>query len=212
MAAEFKSCSVDICNKPAIARGYCISHYDRFRNHGDPLGGGPDRAMQGEPMRFIHEVVLHHTSDECLTWPFGRDGAGYGAVKVGGKQIVASRYVCELVNGPPPTPEHQSAHSCGKGHEACISPIHLSWKTMAENMADKLVHGTHQRGERHGRAKITETQALAVLRLKGLKSQRKIAAEFGISNMQVSRIHKGESWGCLSDFRLQAVANQTQIR
>jgi hypothetical protein len=32
-------CSIDGCWNPHYARGWCTSHYERFRRHGDPLGG-----------------------------------------------------------------------------------------------------------------------------------------------------------------------------
>ena len=30
-------CSVDGCERPAYARGWCSRHYQRWRNNGDPL-------------------------------------------------------------------------------------------------------------------------------------------------------------------------------
>lgn len=32
-------CSVEGCPDPADARGWCKSHYNRWKRHGDPLGG-----------------------------------------------------------------------------------------------------------------------------------------------------------------------------
>jgi hypothetical protein len=133
---KLKSCS--ICGKPHEAKGYCRSHYERLFRYGDPQGG---RTSRGEPLRFIQEVALQHTSDECLTWPYGKARDGYGMVWIDGRKVIASRYVCKRAHGAPPTPKHEAAHSCGKGHEACIAQGHLSWKTPAENAADKLVHG-----------------------------------------------------------------------
>lgn len=40
------SCSVDGCEKPKLARGYCNAHYCRWRNHGDPLGGKKGPAVR----------------------------------------------------------------------------------------------------------------------------------------------------------------------
>lgn len=34
-------CSIDGCEKPPRSRGWCSRHYDRWRDHGDPLGGKP---------------------------------------------------------------------------------------------------------------------------------------------------------------------------
>lgn len=148
---------------------------------------------------FINEVVLIHTSDECLIWPFGKSSGGYGKIWINGRYVIASRYVCELAHGAPPTVEHEAAHSCGRGHEACISPVHLDWKTHTENMADRLEHGTHSRGERNGRAKITEPEAREILALKGIEPPNKLAEKFGVSRPTIAHIHAGRSWAWLSE-------------
>lgn len=153
----------------------------------------------GELIRFIHEVALRYTGNECLTWPFGKVSKGYGLVSIDGKKVVASRYVCELAHGAPPTPKHDAAHSCGKGDEGCITQSHLSWKTRAENMADKLIHGSHNRGERHNMVKLTEAEAREILSLKGIETQRATAARLGITRSNVSAIHRGKSWAWLSE-------------
>jgi hypothetical protein len=198
-----KPCSIDGCQGNAHrsakgARGYCGAHYWRLSKHGDPLGGGPCRAKPGEPQRFIQEVALQHTSDDCLIWPFGKSRDGYGMVLIDGKKVVASRYVCERAHGAPPTPEHEAAHSCGKGHLGCIAAGHLDWKTRADNQADRLLHGTHSRGERSYGAKLTEADVREINKLKGVERQRKLAARFGVSPATVSHIHNGRIWAWLS--------------
>ncbi|TBG78605.1 hypothetical protein ELG76_04115 [Rhizobium leguminosarum] len=150
-------------------------------------------------MRFIKEVALLHTSDDCLKWPFSTNAWGYGKLSVDGKIVAAHRYVCELVRGASPTPEHEAAHSCGKGHEGCISPEHLSWKTRVENEADKLVHGTRPRGERHAKAKLTEADVREILAMKGKETQCKLAKRFSVSDAAISRIYAGQAWACLSE-------------
>jgi hypothetical protein len=58
--------------------------------------------------------------DCCLIWPFGRNSTGYGLVTIDGEQTYAHRAMCKRVHGEPPTPEHQAAHSCGRGHDGCL--------------------------------------------------------------------------------------------
>jgi hypothetical protein len=149
-------------------------------------------------LRFVREVALLHTGNECLTWPFGKNNKGYGKIWVDGKKAIVSRYVCELAHGAPPTPEHEAAHCCGKGHEACISPIHLVWKTPVDNQADRVVHDTHRRGERYANAKLTEAEVRLILSLKGAEPQCKLAERFGISRQLVGLIHAGRRWAWLS--------------
>lgn len=38
-------CSIDGCDRPVRGRGWCINHWTRWRNHGDPLGGRPAQAV-----------------------------------------------------------------------------------------------------------------------------------------------------------------------
>lgn len=191
-----KLCSISGCGKPHNAKGYCGAHYWRLRKHGDPMGG---RTPEGEGLRFIHEVALHHTGEECLTWPLGKNNKGYGSVWVDGKNVIVSRYVCELAHGEPPTTEHQAAHSCGKGHLGCIAPGHLDWKTNAGNQADRLEHGTHNRGERNYGAKLTEPEAREILAMKGKETQLTLAERFGVDQSSISLIHAGRSWAWLSE-------------
>ena len=98
--------------------------------------------MGGEPMRYFREVVLAYDGNECQTWPYARSDRGYGQVYQDGRVEYVHRMVCEERHGPPPTPKHDAAHSCGKGHEGCVTKRHLSWKTHKENMADAIEHGT----------------------------------------------------------------------
>ncbi|MBX5089334.1 hypothetical protein [Rhizobium lentis] len=191
--ATTRLCSIPDCGKPHHCKGYCDAHYTRLRRHGDPLSG---RTPDGEATRWVHEVALLHTSDDCLKWPFGKNG--YARVRIDGKKVIANRYVCELAHGAPPSAEHEAAHSCGKGHEACISPGHLSWKTHKENMADRLVHGTLRRGERHGCAKLTENDARMILALKDEIPRRKLAEKYGVSRGTIGNIHAGRGWTFLS--------------
>lgn len=190
-----KVCPIEGCSRPVRARGLCAAHYHRLRAHGDPTGG---KTPRGELLRYIREVVLPYDGDGCLRWPYSNAG-GYGFVQIDGRNKRVTRLVCEHIYGPPPTPKHQAAHLCGNGHEGCCAPNHLAWKTCAENHADKLVHGTSNRGERHGQSKVTTPQVLeikAMLRGGGL-SQQKIADRFGVTQTLVSRISRGETWGWL---------------
>lgn len=152
------------------------------------------RTKHGEAQRYYRDVVLAYEGDECLIWPYGRT-AGYGVL---GKKIV-SRLVCEEEHGPPPTPKHEAAHSCGKGHEGCVTKAHVSWKTHAENMEDMVAHGASPRGERHGCVKLTEPDIHVIRGLKGQMSQREIGEMFGVDQSTVSYIHKGQRWGWLSE-------------
>ena len=153
--------------------------------------------MTPEQERYFREVVLKHEGDECLLWPFVINCKGYGQMELDGRSRIVSRVVCIEINGPPPTPRHHAAHSCGKGDQACVSPKHVEWKTPSKNEADKIVHGTHSRGERQGASKITNPQAIEILALKGKMRASEIATKVGLSPSHVSRILRGQRWAWL---------------
>lgn len=184
-------CSIPGCGKPYRGHGWCYAHYMRWWRYGDPLAGG---TAVGEPERFLREVILAYDGDECLTWPYAKTGKGYGWI---GKSLV-SRLVCEEIYGPPPTPDHQAAHSCGNGHLACCAKGHLSWKTSVENQADRLAHDTHVRGERSATAKLTESDVHQVRLLKSTgQGHVEIAARFGVGPSTIRAVLEGRSWAWL---------------
>lgn len=150
------------------------------------------RNPKGTAGRFLTTVVLPFESDECLTWPFTRNNTGAGTIKAEGRNRLVARIVCAELYGPAPTPKHEAAHSCGNGHLACVNGRHLRWATRAENEADKVLHGTSNRGERHGMAKLSVVEVLAIREME--VSSRKVAKAFGISQTMVSKIKRGEAW------------------
>jgi hypothetical protein len=150
-----------------------------------------------DQLRFL-ELAPEYTGDDCLTWPYGTDSKGYGRISLDGKERIVSRLVCKAAHGEPPTPKHEAAHSCGKGHLACINPHHLSWKTPAQNRADCIVHGTHIRGSDHKVAKL-DAERVRTIRLELLRGvrQKDLAKRFGVSRGTVSDIASRRLWGWL---------------
>lgn len=200
------TCSIEGCGRPASSRGYCRAHYKRFLRHGDPLGGKP--TMYGDSIKFIMEEAVNPDHDECIIWPFFRNENGYGKVQYNGSKKYTHRVVCEIVNGPPPTDDHEAAHSCGGGSSGCCSGRHLRWATKAENEGDKLIHGTRLRGSRLRQAVLTEKNVLQIAALKGVISQKKIGEMMGLSDKTIANIHSGANWSWLTGI----AANDNQER
>ena len=38
------TCSIEGCERAKLARGWCRAHYNRWKRHGDPLGGAAERS------------------------------------------------------------------------------------------------------------------------------------------------------------------------
>lgn len=159
------------------------------------------RPSQGKGNGAAMKWLRAHTSydyDECLLWPFSRHKSGYGNLGYLGKQYYAHRMMCELVNGPAPSDTHECAHSCGRGHDGCVHPAHLSWKTISENLLDCRQHGTHSRNKYGRRGRLDPLEVMKIRAMKGQKTQAEIAAEFGITAPSVRDIFLGRTYKQLS--------------
>lgn len=195
MATNHRICSIPNCGKAFYGRGFCQSHLRALRLYGDPLGNA--NARRGETWRFVDDVASKHTGDECLMWPFGgRRSLSYPRIMLNGVTFSVTRLLCERRNGPPAAGD-VAAHSCGMGHAGCVNPKHLRWATAAENSRERRDHGTMPIGAKSGTAKLTEDQARYIKAMRGRISERKLAAQFGVSSTAVRFIHLGRNWGWL---------------
>lgn len=156
-------------------------------------GKWPNKRGEGGGIKWLRAHVGHE-GDDCLIWPWG-NRRGYAVVSVNGKQPFATRVMCELRYGPPPTPSHESAHSCGRGHLGCVNPNHLSWKTRSDNQRDRRRHGTHGKGRwNHVKFKLTPEKVAQIRAIGSSKSKQEIGIIFGITPSNVAKILKYQSW------------------
>jgi len=187
------SCAVDGCDKPIKSCGFCCAHYKRFWRHGSPTAG---QTSKGEPKRFLHSLVGTESAG-CIPWPYARDyRTGYAMVSHEGRMQAAARVVCIMVNGPPPTSRHEAAHNCGKGNEGCVNPHHLRWATHQENQADRLDHGTDNRGDKkRSFTKLNEESVKAIRAMAKTGSNHAELSEiYGVSRSNISAICLRRNW------------------
>ncbi len=189
-------CSVEGCDRPRDAKGFCPQHYHRWKFHGDPLGGG---VSNGDGLKWLADHVGYQ-GDECLIWPFGgiarkADGAKHRlSIYISGKRMPVTVAMCTLAHGPKPPEKDVAAHSCGKGHEMCVNPKHLRWATYKENEADKHIHGTAVVGSKSPNAKLTEEAVRQIRTLSGLVSQVQLSRMFGVERHTIARVVNKQSW------------------
>lgn len=157
-----------------------------------PAKGQPGPNLgKGKAITWMRDH-LTYDGDNCLIWPFFRDPNGYGRAGYNREHYWAHRLMCELVNGPPPTPDHEAAHSCGNGPDGCVHPKHLSWKTRVENQADRYVH--KRKPHREVRCKLDYEKAEEIRVLAGTEKTKDIAARFNVSTGTVRQIILGQLW------------------
>lgn len=71
----------------------------------------------------------------------------------------------------------------------------LRWGTKKENMADKLLSGTDNRGSKHGNSKLKEPNIVSIRELsKSGFNNTEIAKNFNVSQSAISRIVRNKSW------------------
>jgi len=86
-----------------------------------------------------------------------------------------------------------AAHNDGNPANNCVD--NLRWDTQAGNVADKVLHGTAQRGERHGMAKLTIELVLQIRRRRsGGESYASLASTFGVSQHTIEAIVTRRLW------------------
>lgn len=80
----------------------------------------------------------------------------------------------------------------------------LKWGTRSENQKDRVKHGTHNRGTRHGLSKLNENKVRKIRAMakenknvrKGEagKGYKKIAKKFNVSSSTVGNVVRGTTW------------------
>lgn len=142
--------------------------------------------------RFWRHVDLHG-DDECWPWTGCTTESGYGrASRNGGANVLAHRFAFELVFGSIPD-GLCVLHKCDT--PLCVNPAHLRLGTQHDNVVDCIYKGRFARGEKNGRARLTEAGVLAIQReARNGIPHRLIAESFGVSTKTVSLIRRGLTW------------------
>lgn len=132
-----------------------------------------------------------------------------------GRMFFVHALVCEAFHGPRPSSRHQTAHYDGNRYNNV--PTNLRWATWHENEADKIRHGTANRGiptpqhgdghwsrrmpdrvcrgEHSGTSRLSEgdvRQIKATPQFWGVNAA--LAAQYNISPSHIGQIRRGESW------------------
>jgi hypothetical protein len=116
-------------------------------------------------------------------------GGGYRTVNVGGGNKYVHHLVLEAFVGPRPR-WHEACHRNGIRTDNRLD--NLRWDSAQSNQMDRVTHGTSNRGERCGSAKLTELQALEIMASKDPGCQ--LAQRYGVAQQTICNIRKGRRW------------------
>jgi hypothetical protein len=126
------------------------------------------------------------------------NGHLYVVLYAGGcrRQMYVHRLVLEAVVGPCPVGQ-ECRHLDGNPGNNHVG--NLAWGTHTENMADRVRHGTSNRGVRNGNARLTEDDVVEIRRRLGQGMlHREIASLFGVRQPAISLIKTGKRWAHLT--------------
>ena len=126
-----------------------------------------------------------------------RSNGGYGRLvltREDGKRcnVMLHKAVLEAFGGPRPDGA-LVRHIDGDKTNNHIE--NLTWGTHKENQADRVLHGTHSRGENNPSAYLTEVQVTEIRNRRASGAPLKdLSVEFGVTLVMVSSICTGKSW------------------
>jgi len=151
----------------------------------------PINLTEADVARFWSKVDKRGPND-CWEWAGGRDKDGYGQFyDCTYSPYRANRIAFVITNGDT---KLQVCHTCN--NPPCCNPAHLYAGTQLDNVKQAIRENRlDSRGEKHGLAKLTESDVreIRALYVDGWL-QREIAEVFGIVQQQVSHICRGKRW------------------
>ncbi len=141
--------------------------------------------------------------EDCWPWTGSaapKDGRGLARHK--GKTITAPRVSWAVNNGEMPPADKFVCHSCDNPN--CVNPAHLWLGTNSDNLRDAAAkgriytqrHSDHIKGSKHGNAKLTESDVIALrdeYRAGGI-TQRALAKKYGMTQGPIREAIKGIGW------------------
>ncbi len=182
-----RTCTVVGCSSPHIAKGYCQSHYAKWKRHGDPTSCGNPNINSIED--FWNKV---NVTDGCWVWKTATDYDGYGMFWWKNRQVRAHRFVASFILGWD-IDGLEVCHKCDNA--SCVNPEHLFVGTTLDNKLDSMSKGRHVRGVRCHTAKLTEDDVRKIRVLASQKVRRlDIARLFGVTVSSVTFVLTRRTW------------------
>ena len=158
-----------------------MTHYSRWRKHGDPNINlnprRPDRMPHPELVRYFLEQATR--DGDCLLPPLTKGFGGHTWTRVGRRTVSLHRLVLEVTIGRELRPEEFALRRCRQ--PACINPRHLYVGTDADR----------DKGGRPSLLTAEEQPRVRELFAAGDRSKLSLAKQFGVSPRTIRRALEG---------------------
>lgn len=137
--------------------------------------------------RIMNKVVVDEDTG-CWNSTYSKHRSGHAITSIMGKSCYVHREMWKIHNGD--IPEGLVVrHKCD--NPACCNIDHLELGTVKDNSMDMLLRS------KHGNTELNEEMVSSIYL--DTRAQKVIAAEFGITQSQVSKIKRKENWSWVTD-------------
>lgn len=151
------------------------------------------------PLKDFEDRYMPEPNSGCWLWLLRGDKDGYGRLGFGvvdGKQVFykAHRLSYFMFVGDPGSLD--VLHKCDT--PACVNPDHLFLGTKSDNVADKVAKNRQDKGDKHGRAKLTKDDVLEIRRRAASgEKHTDLANRFGVHYGHISALVRKRFWSHL---------------
>ena len=155
-----------------------------------PIGVYPRACLL---VRFWAKVSI---SPGCWEWTGGLvggrglSGKRYGQISSRRAKIYAHVLSWEIENKTPVPNGICVLHRCDT--PACVNPGHLFLGTLQDNHRDMVQKGRQMRGEKHYRAKLSESDVREIR--SSTEATATLARRYGLSRSAIGGVRYGKNW------------------
>lgn len=122
----------------------------------------------------------------------------YGLIGIGPKgkrsSVNAHHLAYEIANGEIPAGQ-VVRHRCD--NPGCCNPAHLELGTQLQNIRDRVERGRSATNERHGKARLTATDVLAIRAVAAASKRTPLKAlsrHYGVAKTTIAAAIRGDTW------------------
>lgn len=157
-----------------------------------------------EQVRSVCEI----DANGCWLWHYaGANREWYPEITINGERHSVARWILMVTTG---TTKPVARHTCDRPR--CCNPEHLLWGTVKDNVHDAYERGRRipaqprepkrvnrpyelARGEKHGLAKLTESDVLTIReRRESGATIYRLAKDYGVTKRTIQQIVRRKTW------------------